>query len=155
MTILKKPQEELIKWYLIFATPIHHRSVMLMSYVIRSCNIREIGSEAESTSKLQFSLCVSNFVATSHGKNRVLVTASWMLYWRFSFLVVASNFDTWIQNSFYWIKFHTLPFVLSNRLSFGGYVWCICIEVFAMDQRTFVSSPWNFLFFLSFWSSFF
>ena len=99
--------------------------------------------------KIEFSWCVWHFVATSYGKNRVLVKASWMSYWRFSFLVVASNFDKWIQNSCPWIKFHTLPF------SFGGYIQCISIEVFAMNQRTFVSAPWNFPFFLYFWSSFF
>ena len=42
-TIFKKPQEELVNWYLPFATPIHHRSAMLMPHVIQSCNIREIG----------------------------------------------------------------------------------------------------------------
>ena len=139
VTILKKPQEELINWYLLFVTPIHHRSVMLTSYVVQSCNIREKGFE----------------VWNNNGKNRVLVMAGWMSYWRFSFLVAASNFVKWIQNSCHWIKFHTLPFVLSNRVSFGGYVRCICIEVFAMDQTTFVSAPWNSSFFLSFWSSFF
>ena len=40
VTILDKSQEELTKN---FATSIHHRSVMLMSYVIQSCNLREIG----------------------------------------------------------------------------------------------------------------
>ena len=73
---------------------------------------------------------------------------------RFSFLVVSSNFVKWIQNSCHWIRFHTLPFVISNRVSFGGYVRCICIEDFAMDQTAFVSAPWNSPFFLSFWSSF-
>ena len=87
-------------------------------------------------------------------KNRVLVTASWMLCWRFSFLVVASNFVKWIQSSCHWIKFHTLPFVLSSRVSFGGYVQWICMEAFTMDQA-FVSAPWNFPFCLSLWSSFF
>ena len=152
VTILTKLQEELINWYLLFATPIHHRSVMLMSYAIQTCSIREIGYEVELTPKIEFPSCVSHFMATYHG---ILVTASWMSYWRFSFLVVASNFVKWIQNSCHWIKFHTLPFVLSNRVSFGGYVRCICIEVFAMDQTTFVSAPWNSPFFLSFWSSFF
>ena len=38
VAIFKKPQEELINWYLPFATPIHHRSVMLMRYVIQSGN---------------------------------------------------------------------------------------------------------------------
>ena len=96
VTILKKPQEELINWYLLFATPIHHRSVMLMSYAIQTCSIREIGYEVELTPKIEFPSCVSHFMATYHG---ILVTASWMSYWRFSFLVVASNFIKWIQNS--------------------------------------------------------
>ena len=38
---LKKHQEQL-NWHLLFTTPIHQRSVMLMSYVIQSCNIRTI-----------------------------------------------------------------------------------------------------------------
>ena len=42
VTILKKCQEEL-NWYLFFTIAIHHRSVMLMSYVIQSCNMRTIG----------------------------------------------------------------------------------------------------------------
>ena len=79
-------------------------------------------------------------MATYHGKNRVFATASWMSYWRFSFLVVASNFVKWIQNSCHQIKFHTLPFVLLNRVSSGAYVWCICIQVFAINQTTFVSA---------------
>ena len=49
MTTLEKSQEELIKSYLLFATSIHHRNVMLMSCVIQSCSIREIGYEVEST----------------------------------------------------------------------------------------------------------
>ena len=155
VTILKKPQEEVINWYLLFATPIHHRSVMLMSHLVQSCSIREIGWEAESTPTIKFPSCVSHFMATYHGKNWALVTATWMSYWRFIFLVVATNFVKWIQNPCHWIKFHTLLFILSNRVSFSGYVRCICIEVFAMDQTTFVSAPWNSPFFLSFWSSFF
>ena len=135
--------------------PIHHRSVMLMSYLIQSCSIWEIGKEAQSTPKIEFPSCISHLMATYHEKIRVLVTASWKSYWRFSFLVFASNFVKWIQISCHWIKLHTLPFALLNRVSFGGYVRCICIEVFAMDQTTFVSTPWNSSFFLSFWSSFF
>ena len=37
VTILKKPQD------ILFAAPIRHRSVMLMSYMIRPCNIKAIG----------------------------------------------------------------------------------------------------------------
>ena len=57
VTIHEKPQEELVNWYLLFATPIHHRRVMLMSYVIQSCNIKAIGYEVKSTPKIEFSLC--------------------------------------------------------------------------------------------------
>ena len=109
----------------------------------------------ETTPKIEFPSCASHFMAPYHGKNRVLITASWMSYWRFSSLVVASNFVKWIQNSCHWIKLNTLLFVLFNRVSFSEYVKCICIEVFAMDQTTFVSAPWNSAFFLSFLSSFF
>ena len=38
VTILKNPQEELINWYLLFATLIHHGSVILMLLVTQSCN---------------------------------------------------------------------------------------------------------------------
>ena len=39
-----------------------------MSYVIQSCNIREIGQEAELTPKIEFPSCESYFVAMYHGK---------------------------------------------------------------------------------------
>ena len=52
VTILKKPQEELINWYLLFGTLIHHRSIMLLPYVIQSCNIKAIGYEAKSTANI-------------------------------------------------------------------------------------------------------
>ena len=40
-SILKKHQEEL-NWYLLSTTPIYHRSIMLLSYVIQSCNMGTI-----------------------------------------------------------------------------------------------------------------
>ena len=108
MTILKKLQEELINWHLLFATPIHHRSAMLMSYVIQSCNIRAIGYDAESMLQLEFSLCCITFHGDVSSKNRVLVAVSWMSYCRLRFLVITSNFVKWIQNSCHWTKFHRL-----------------------------------------------
>ena len=35
--------QEQLNWYLLFTAPIYHRSVMLMPYMIQSCNIRTIG----------------------------------------------------------------------------------------------------------------
>ena len=58
--------------------------------------------------QLNFHRAVSQFVATYHAKVLFLVTASWMLYRCFSFLVAASNFVIWIQNFCHWYKFHTL-----------------------------------------------
>ena len=46
-----------------------------------------------------------------------------------------------IQLSFRHIKLRSFPFVLSNRVSYGVHVRCICVEVFAMDETTFVSTP--------------
>ena len=48
---------------------------------------------------------------------------------RFSFLVVSSNFVKWIQNSCHWIRFHTLLFVISNRVSFGVFVLRILLWI--------------------------
>ena len=71
-------------------------------------------------------------------KNRVLVTASWMLCWRFSFLVVASNFVKWIQ------KILPLNQILYSFVRFVelGFVQCIYLVYlyFAMTQTTFVSA---------------
>ena len=53
----QKASRKLINWYLLFATPIHRRSAMLISYVIQSCNIKAVGYEAKSTPKIEFSLC--------------------------------------------------------------------------------------------------
>ena len=62
VTILKKPQEDLINWYLPFTTPIHHRSVMLMSCMTQSCNIKAIGSDkAVATPKIEFWSCGITF----------------------------------------------------------------------------------------------
>ena len=105
MTILKKPQEDLINWYLPFTTPIHHRSVMLMSCMTQSCNIRAIGSDkAVATPKIEFSSCSVTFWGNvfSFRYDELDVV------WRFSFLVVALNFVKWIQNYCHQIKFHTV-----------------------------------------------
>ena len=50
-----------------------------------------------------------------------------MLYWRFSFLVVASNIVKWIQNTCHLIKFHTL-FLSFCRI---GFRWVDLFGVFA------------------------
>ena len=149
VTLFKRPKKELINWFLLFARPIHHRSVMLMSYVIQSCNIRAIGYEVESTPKIEFLYrAVSYFVATYHAKNRVLVTASWMLHQtslnEFKTPTTKSNF---IHSSFRFVK--------SGATRWICICICFCIEIFTMDQTNFVSATWKFSFFLSFWSSFF
>ena len=105
MTILEKSQEELINWYLLFATPIHHRSVMLMSYVIQSCGIKTIGYEAKSTPKLKFSSCRITFHDNVSCKKSNLVTACWVKCMSLNQIL------------------YTLPFVLLNRVSFSGFVF--------------------------------
>ena len=114
MTILKKPQEEPINWYLLFATSFQH--------MYHKRNRVRSGIDVENW----FSSWISHFTATYHGKNWVLDTASWMLYWQFNFLFVASNFVKWIQNFCHWIKFDTLPFVLSNRICSVYLYWGFC-----------------------------
>ena len=135
VTILKKPQEELINWYLLFATSFQHMQ--------HKRNRLRSGIDVENW----FSSWISHFTATYHGKNWVLDTASWMLYWQFNFLFVASNFVKWIQNSCHWIKFDTLPFVLSNRLRsvdmFGVFVLSFLLWIRQLSFQhleTFLSS---------------
>ena len=103
-----------------------------MSYKIQSCNMSAIGYEGNRRQKSSFLRDVSSFMATYHAKNWVLVTASWISYWRFGFLVVASNFVKWIQNSCHWVKFHTL------FLSFWR------IEFRSVDLYLHLSLYWNF-----------
>ena len=95
VTILKKPQEELINWYLLFATPIHHWRVMSMSYVIQSCNIKAIGYEAKSMPKIEFSSCRVTFRGNvsckkssfSYGElNQMYVTESNFIHSSFRFV---------------------------------------------------------------------
>ena len=95
VTKLKKPQEELINWYLLFATPIHHRRVISMSYVIQSCNIKTIGYEAKSTPKIEFSSYRVTFRGNvsckkssfSYGElNQIYVTESNFIHSSFRFV---------------------------------------------------------------------
>ena len=46
-------------------------------------------------------------------------------------------------------------FVESSFVRWIGICICLCINVFTTDQRTSISANWNFIFFLSFWCSFF
>ena len=95
MTILKKPQEELIYWCLLFATPIHHRRVKSVSYVIQSCNIKAIGYETKSTPKIEFSSWRVTFCGNvsykkssfSYGElNQMYVTESNFIHSSFRFV---------------------------------------------------------------------
>ena len=56
----KSLKKRRINWYLLFATPIHDISVMLMSYVIQSYDKWAIEYEAELTTKI-FSSCLITF----------------------------------------------------------------------------------------------
>ena len=128
-----------------------------MSYVIQSRNIKAIGYEAKSTSKIEFLSCRFTFCGKVSCKKLSLVTESWMSYWRFSCLIVASNFDKWIQNPRHWINFFysSFRFVKSDFIQWICICISLCIDIFTMDQTTFVSTTWNFHFFLSLWPSFF
>ena len=59
--------------------------------VIQSCNVEAIGCEAESTPKIEFLFSLIIFLGNVSTNNRVLIMASWISYWQFSFLVFASN----------------------------------------------------------------
>ena len=122
----------------------------LISYVIQSYNIGAIRYEAESMPKIEFSSCCITFCGNISSKNWVLVTARSMLYWRSSFLVVASNFVKWIQN------FIHSSFRFDESIFVRLICICIyfCIEILIMDQTAFVSATWKFPFSLSFWSFF-
>ena len=129
VTKLKKPQEELINWYQFFTTTMHHRSVMLMSYVIQSCSMRAIGCEAESTLKTKFSSCRITFrdnvtckkLSFSYGELNVVLAIH--------FSYVASNFVKWNKNSCHCIKFHTL-FLSFCRIRLRSVDMYLCLPLY-------------------------
>ena len=121
VTVLKKPQEELINWYLLFVTPIHHRKVISMSYVIQSCNIKAIGYKAKSMPKIEFLLCRVTF----HGN------ISWKSCKKSSFSYGKLNQMYVTESNFIHSSFH---FVKSVFLKWICICVCLCIKVFTMDQ---------------------
>ena len=153
VTIFKNPLEELINWHLPFATPIHHRSVMLMSYVIQSCSIREIGYETDAKNR------VSVVRFTFHGN------MSWK---KSSFSYGELNVVLAIQLSCRRIKLRQMNSKLlpPNQVSYHSFrfvescfVQWICsvylFSIFCYGSGNFRFSTWNSPLFRSFWSSFF
>ena len=112
-----------------FTALTHHNSVILVSYVIQLYNISAIVTKWNRCEQLNFHRAVSHFVATYHAKVLFLVTASWMLYRCFSFLVFCiklcymdSKFLPLIQISY------TIYFTLMNRVLF---VWFVFVFISA------------------------
>ena len=109
----------------------------IVSYVIQSCDIKGMGYEGTLTPKIEFSLCCIIFRGNVSCKK--------------------SSFSYGELNQMYGTE---LNFVHSScRFVKSGFVqWvciciCLCIEIFTMDQTTFVSATQNFFFFLSLWQS--
>ena len=149
VNILKTSQEELG-----FATKsVHHKSVILISFVIQTFNIKAIGNNAKSTPKMEFSSCRITLRGNISCKKS-------------SFSYSELNVELAIQFSYHRIKLRWItlksPTTESNvihssfRFVKSRFVqWiCICIclwtEIFTMGQATFVPATWNFLVFVIF-----
>ena len=126
-----------------------------MSYVIQSCNIREIGQEAESTPKIEFPSCISYLVATYHGKKSSfsygelnVVLASQLSCRHIKLLQMNSKLLPTNQ-----ISYSSFRFVAS------GFTRWICsvylYSSFCYGSDNFCFSTSNSPLFLSFWSSLF
>ena len=142
-TITKKPQEEVINWYLLFATLIHHRSVMWMSHVMQSCKIKATGCEAESTPKIEFSSCRITFPwqrinkesSFSYGKLNVILAIQFFLSTHQTsingFKIPAT------KSSFIHSSFRSAKSVFVQW--FCIYIW-LCIEIFYCGSDNFCFS---------------
>ena len=113
-------------------TPIHHRSVTLISYVIQSCNIRAIGYEAESMSKIEFWSCRITFCGNVSCKKS-------------SFSYGELNVVLAIQSSCGRIKLRQMASKLLplNQISYTLLLFCR-IGFYSVDLYLYLPLYWNF-----------